>query len=59
MGLAKLLMAHSFETILNEMFLLEGLRQSLAMSGTEFQEGINAMMENRLVRFHPKWPRSD
>lgn len=53
MGLAKLLMAHSFETNLNEMFLLEGLGQSLAMSSAEFQEGINAMMENRPARFHP------
>ncbi len=53
MGLAKLLMAHGFETNLNEMFLLEGLGQSLAMSSTEFQEGVNAMIENRPARFHP------
>lgn len=51
MGLAKLLMARSFETALNEMFLLEGLGQSLAMSSDEFREGLNALMEKRPANF--------
>ncbi len=53
-GLAKLLMARSFETGLNDMFLLEGLGQSLAMSSEEFREGLNALLEKRPARFMGK-----
>ncbi len=50
-GLAKLIMARSFETGLDEMFLYEGLGQALAMSGAEFKEGLNALTEKRHARF--------
>ena len=51
MGLAKLLMARSFESSLAEMFLLEDLGQSLAMSGEEFSEGLDALLEKRSPDF--------
>ncbi len=50
-GLAKLIMARSFETGLDEMFLYEGLGQALAMSSAEFKEGLNALTEKRPARF--------
>jgi 2-(1,2-epoxy-1,2-dihydrophenyl)acetyl-CoA isomerase len=53
-GLAKLIMARSFETGLDEMFLYEGLGQALAMSGAEFQEGLDALLEKRPARFSDK-----
>jgi 2-(1,2-epoxy-1,2-dihydrophenyl)acetyl-CoA isomerase len=53
-GLAKLIMARSFETGLDEMFLYEGLGQALAMSGAEFREGLDALLEKRPARFTDK-----
>lgn len=50
-GLAKLIMARSFETGLDEMFLYESLGQALAMSGAEFREGLDALLEKRPARF--------
>jgi len=50
-GLAKLIMARSFETGLDEMFLYEGLGQALAMSSAEFKEGLAALTEKRSARF--------
>lgn len=50
-GLSKMLMARSFETGLNEMFLLEALGQGLAMSSGEFHEGLTAMLEKRPADF--------
>ncbi|MCG3771706.1 MAG: 4-chlorobenzoyl coenzyme A dehalogenase-2 [Nitrosomonadaceae bacterium] len=51
MGLSKLLLARSFETGLNEMFLMEGLGQALGMSSGEFREGLSAMLEKRPAEF--------
>jgi 2-(1,2-epoxy-1,2-dihydrophenyl)acetyl-CoA isomerase len=51
MGLAKALMARSFETSLNDMFTFEGLGQALAMSNPEFREGLAAAMEKRRPDF--------
>jgi 2-(1,2-epoxy-1,2-dihydrophenyl)acetyl-CoA isomerase len=63
MGLAKLLMSRSFETGLNDMFLIEGLGQALAQSSDEFHEGLNSMLERRKVDFvnagRPKPPKSE
>lgn len=53
-GLAKLIMARSFETGLDEMFLYEGLGQALAMSSTEFREGLDSLLEKRTARFKDK-----
>lgn len=53
-GLAKLIMARSFETGLDEMFLYEGLGQALAMSSTEFKEGLDALVEKRAADFKDK-----
>ncbi len=50
-GLAKLIMARSFETGLDEMFLYEGFGQALAMSSGEFREGLEALLEKRPGRF--------
>lgn len=50
-GLAKLIMARSFETGLDEMFLYEGLGQALAMSSGEFKEGLAALLEKRAASF--------
>ena len=47
MGLAKVLMARSFETALAEMSAFEGFGQVLAMSNPEFHEGLAAAMEGR------------
>jgi 2-(1,2-epoxy-1,2-dihydrophenyl)acetyl-CoA isomerase len=50
-GLSKMIMARSFETGLNEMFLFESFGQSLAMSSGEFHEGLAALMEKRRPDF--------
>lgn len=51
MGLAKSLMARSFETSLHDMFTLEGLGQALAMSNPEFREGLDAAVGRRKADF--------
>ena len=51
MGLAKTLMARSFETSLTDMFAFEGFGQVLAMSNPEFREGLNAAVEKRPADF--------
>jgi len=51
MGLAKTLMARSFETSLHDMFAFEGFGQVLAMSNPEFREGLAAAMEGRKADF--------
>jgi 2-(1,2-epoxy-1,2-dihydrophenyl)acetyl-CoA isomerase len=51
MGLAKTLMARSFETSLTDMFAFEGFGQVLAMSNPEFREGLNAAVEKRRADF--------
>ena len=50
-GLAKTLMARSFETTLADMFAFEGFGQVLAMSNPEFREGLNAAIESRQEDF--------
>lgn len=45
-GLAKTLLARSFETTLSDMFAFEGLGQALAMSNPEFHQRLNALIEN-------------
>ncbi|AHG64166.1 enoyl-CoA hydratase/isomerase family protein [Advenella mimigardefordensis] len=47
MGLAKTLMARSFETTLTEMFAYEGFGQVLAMSNPEFKEGLTALINKQ------------
>jgi len=51
MGLAKTLMARSFETSLVDMFAFEGFGQVLAMSSPEFREGMAAAIEKRAADF--------
>lgn len=51
MGLAKTLMARSFETSVHEMFAYEGFGQVLAMSNPEFREGLAAAIEGRKADF--------
>jgi 2-(1,2-epoxy-1,2-dihydrophenyl)acetyl-CoA isomerase len=51
MGLAKTLMARSFETTLSDMLAFEGLGQVLAMSSPEFREGMSAALERRPADF--------
>jgi 2-(1,2-epoxy-1,2-dihydrophenyl)acetyl-CoA isomerase len=51
MGLAKTLMARSFETTLADMFAFEGFGQVLAMSNPEFREGLAAAIEKRSPDF--------
>ncbi|WP_250495123.1 enoyl-CoA hydratase-related protein [Caballeronia sp. GAWG1-1] len=51
MGLAKMLMARSFESTLHDMFAFEGLGQALAMSSAEFREGLSAALETRKADF--------
>ena len=51
MGLAKTLMARSFETTLVDMFAFEGFGQVLAMSSPEFREGLSAALESRRADF--------
>lgn len=50
-GLAKSLMARSFESSLTEMLAFEGLGQALAMANPEFHEGVNAFLERRAADF--------
>lgn len=51
MGLAKTLMARSFETSLQDMVAFEGFGQVLAMSNPEFREGLAAAIEGRKPDF--------
>ncbi|WP_454689723.1 enoyl-CoA hydratase/isomerase family protein [Achromobacter aloeverae] len=51
MGLAKTLMARSFETTMTDMLAVEGLGQALAMSHPEFREGLAAALERRPPNF--------
>lgn len=51
MGLAKTLMARSFETSLQDMFAYEGFGQVLAMSSAEFKEGVDAYLAKRAADF--------
>ena len=51
MGLAKQLMARTFETSLHDMFAFEGLGQALAMSSGEFKEGLRAAVDRRPANF--------
>lgn len=51
MGLAKSLMARSFETSLQDMFAFEGLGAALAMSNPEFREGLAATVAKRPADF--------
>lgn len=51
MGLAKTLMARSFETTLADMFSFEGFGAVLAMSNPEFREGVAAVIESRRPDF--------
>lgn len=51
MGLAKNLLARSFETSLVDMLAFEGFGQVLAMSHPEFREGLAAALERRAADF--------
>lgn len=51
MGLAKSLMARSFETSLQDMFAFEGFGAALAMSNPEFREGMAAAIAKRPADF--------
>ena len=51
MGLAKSLMARSFETSLVDMVAFEGFGQAMAMANPEFKEGLAAAIENRSADF--------
>lgn len=51
MGLAKSLMARTFETSMHDMFAFEGFGQALAMSNPEFREGLAALLEKRPADF--------
>ena len=51
MGMAKSLMARSFETSLSDMLAFEGFGQVLAMSNPEFHEGLDAALERRETDF--------
>lgn len=51
MGLAKTLMARSFETSLHDMLGYEGFGQVLAMSNPEFREGLAAVIAKRPADF--------
>ncbi len=58
MALAKKVMGRSFETDLEGMFMYEGMAQSLAMSNSEFREGVNAFLERRKPTFYAKSPEA-
>ena len=51
MGLAKGLMARSFETSMLDMFAYEGLGQILAFASPEFSEGLDALINRRKPNF--------
>ncbi len=53
-GIAKLIMGRSFESTLDDMFLLEGCGQVLSMSSAEFKEGLDALLEKRPAKFKDK-----
>ncbi len=49
-GLAKMILARTFETSMDDMFLLEGLGQIPAMGGPEFSERLSATLEKRPLK---------
>lgn len=49
-GLAKLILARTFETSMDDMFLLEGLGQIPAMGGPEFTERLDAMLDRKPLK---------
>lgn len=51
MGLAKTLMARSFETSMLDMYAYEGLGQVLAMTSPEYREGLEALIAKRKPDF--------
>ncbi|WP_428852577.1 enoyl-CoA hydratase/isomerase family protein [Imbroritus primus] len=51
MGLAKSLLARTFETGMHDMFAFEGFGQALAMSNPEFREGLSAALDKRQADF--------
>lgn len=51
MGMAKNLLARSFETGLHDMFAFEGFGQAMAMSNPEFREGLAAAIDKRRPDF--------
>lgn len=51
MGLAKQLLARSYETSLSDMFRFEGFGQAMAMSNAEFKEGLSALIDRRSPDF--------
>lgn len=51
MGMAKAIMARSFETSLHDMLALEGFGQVLAMTNPEFHEGLAALVSRRSADF--------
>ncbi|GAA5232141.1 enoyl-CoA hydratase/isomerase family protein [Verticiella sediminum] len=51
MGLAKTIMARTFETSLHDMLAFEGFGQALAMSNPEFREGLEAALARRSADF--------
>lgn len=51
MGLAKSLLARSFETSMLDMFAYEGLGQALAMASPEYREGLEALIARRKPNF--------
>ena len=51
MGLAKSLLARTFETGMQDMFAFEGLGAALAMSNPEFREGLAATIAKRPADF--------
>ncbi len=51
MGLAKTLLARSFEHSLEQMFAYEGFGQAMAMCNPEFREGLDAALEGRSADF--------
>lgn len=46
-GLAKLMLARTFETSMDDMFLLEGLGQVVAMGGPEFEDRLQGFFQKR------------
>ncbi|MDF3839896.1 enoyl-CoA hydratase/isomerase family protein [Cupriavidus basilensis] len=47
-GLTKLILSRTFETSIDDMFLLEGLGQVVAMGGPEFDYRLHAFLEKRV-----------
>ncbi len=46
-GLTKLVLARTFETSIDDMFLLEGLGQVVAMGGPEFDRRLHAILDKK------------